>query len=227
MFAQVRVRVDVPVSRMPRQPLRRKSGPGQDVDTPRRSPRPAHPTLVRPGSRHAYPTRAQPDRRSRRSGADRLRRSRHRTPAEHLTTRHRPVDPPARQGAKRRPGHQTHERGQPLMRNLHFRRAARTSVLGGAALVAALALTACQGGATAAADNAMRLRAAEARHAAPRRPPPRTARRRTARARPPPVPVRTPPRSPVPPPGPRRRRSRRTVTPAAGPCRRAPARTPS
>lgn len=40
------------------------------------------------------------------------------------------------------------------MRNLHFRRAARTSVLGGAALVAALALTACQGGATAAADNA-------------------------------------------------------------------------
>ncbi|MFE9367428.1 DUF4232 domain-containing protein [Streptomyces sp. NPDC006978] len=40
------------------------------------------------------------------------------------------------------------------MRNLHFRRAARTSVLGGAALVAALALTACQGGDTAAADNA-------------------------------------------------------------------------
>ncbi|MFI8871673.1 DUF4232 domain-containing protein [Streptomyces sp. NPDC053707] len=40
------------------------------------------------------------------------------------------------------------------MRNLHFRRAARTSVFGGAALVAALALTACQGGATAAADNA-------------------------------------------------------------------------
>ncbi|MFJ8924838.1 DUF4232 domain-containing protein [Streptomyces sp. NPDC102415] len=40
------------------------------------------------------------------------------------------------------------------MRNLHFRRAARTSVLGGAALLAALALTACQGGDTAAADNA-------------------------------------------------------------------------
>ncbi|MFD5039962.1 DUF4232 domain-containing protein [Streptomyces sp. NPDC058378] len=40
------------------------------------------------------------------------------------------------------------------MRNLNFRRAARTSVLGGAALVAALALTACQGGDTAAADNA-------------------------------------------------------------------------
>ncbi|MFC9123619.1 DUF4232 domain-containing protein [Streptomyces sp. NPDC057067] len=40
------------------------------------------------------------------------------------------------------------------MRNLHFRRAARTSVLGGAALVATLALTACQGGDTAAADNA-------------------------------------------------------------------------
>ncbi|MFE4217065.1 DUF4232 domain-containing protein [Streptomyces sp. NPDC056844] len=40
------------------------------------------------------------------------------------------------------------------MRHLHFRRAARTSVLGGAALLTALALTACQGGDTAAADNA-------------------------------------------------------------------------
>ncbi|MFJ8863327.1 DUF4232 domain-containing protein [Streptomyces sp. NPDC102451] len=39
------------------------------------------------------------------------------------------------------------------MRNLHFRRAARTSVLGTAALLAALSLTACQGGDTAAVDD--------------------------------------------------------------------------
>ncbi|MFB4423669.1 DUF4232 domain-containing protein [Streptomyces sp. QL37] len=39
------------------------------------------------------------------------------------------------------------------MRNLHFRRAARTSVLGTAALVAALSLTACQSGSPAAADD--------------------------------------------------------------------------
>ncbi|MEU0300275.1 DUF4232 domain-containing protein [Streptomyces sp. NPDC006175] len=39
------------------------------------------------------------------------------------------------------------------MRNLHFRRAARTSVLGTAALIAALSLTACQGGDPAAADS--------------------------------------------------------------------------
>ncbi|MEU8676830.1 DUF4232 domain-containing protein [Streptomyces sp. NPDC048560] len=40
------------------------------------------------------------------------------------------------------------------MRNLRFRRAARTSALGTAALIAALSLTACQGDGTAATDDA-------------------------------------------------------------------------